>query len=110
MIFGIPVKFKDESHDQLHLKTAQVNIDINGKVEMKDKEDYDGDDIYYKLNIDFNQEIHVQHFFSYLDAISKLGGLVASIGPLLGILKPIFVLIYVIKMMNIVKRSNRKEY
>ena len=77
---------------------------------MKPKDEYDGDDIFCKLNIDFNQEIHIYYYYGYIDSIAKLGGLIATVGPLLGILTPIFALVYIIKMMNIVKQSNRKEY
>ena len=104
-IFGIPYKFKDFEDDTLHFRNAFLNVNAKGLQEFNPR--YTGDTISYQLNINFNREIHLQHFYSYIDAISKLGGLVASIGPLLGILTPLFVLNYVIRMMKIVRLSNR---
>lgn len=49
-----------------------------------------------KLNINYERALETKKFISYGDAIAKLGGLKSSLGPVLSILAPVFVLLFLL--------------
>ena len=46
------------------------------------------------IDIDFTEKSYEVHYFGYMDILGIIGGLNASIGPLLGQFTPLFIMNY----------------
>ena len=68
-------------------------------------EDYDqktGTDMVSNIDFDFTERIYVIHYFGIMDLLSKLGGLRASILPILGYAAPLLALHFLYTLAGII--------
>ena len=54
------------------------------------------------IDHDFVQKYYEIYFFGYMDILSIIGGLNASIAPILGMLSPIFIINYLYQLSKII--------
>ena len=62
------------------------------------------------LQFDFTERIFTLYYFNIFDILASVGGLKASIGPILSIATPISVLVFLIKLSIIIRDSLHESY
>lgn len=62
------------------------------------------------LQFDFTERIFTLYYFSVFDILASIGGLKASIGPILSIATPVSILIFLIKLAMIIRDSLHQNY
>ena len=70
-----------------------TNVDENYKVPLKDTPLNDSD-IIIMIDTDFTEKNYQIYYFGPMDILGIIGGLNASIGPLIGLLAPLFIINY----------------
>ena len=60
--------------------------------------------------INFERDITTLKYYSYGDIFSKLGGLKASLGPILGFITPLIALNFLIKLTAIIQANYTNSY
>jgi hypothetical protein len=72
-----------------------LNINVNGRVPVHEGNYSTGNsDVNVMLNHDFTEVEYLIKYFGFADIMSKIGGIVASLNPLLALLGPIMILVY----------------
>ena len=67
-----------------------MNIDENYLVPLKDTP-FETNEFLVMIDTDFTEKDYEIHYFGYMDILGIIGGLKASIGPLLGFFSPLFI-------------------
>ena len=62
------------------------------------------------IDHDFVQKYYEIYFFGYMDILSIIGGLNASIAPILGMLSPIFIINYLYQLSKIILGKYERQY
>ena len=104
-IFGIPVAYGD---DVINIVNWLENTNVDERKYSRLRSEYVSDTIFIQMNFDFTRKEFVIHYFGVFDIMSKLGGFKASIGPLVNIFAPIFILLFLISLSWIIKESFRR--
>ena len=60
--------------------------------------------------VDYQLEVQTRTYHGYIDLISQLGGLKSILSPFISNITPIFVVIFLMKLMKILKQSYANEY
>lgn len=71
---------------------------------------FDSSTITVNLEFDFTERVFTLFYFSLSDILSIIGGLKASISPLLSSLTPLFILIFLIKLSYIIREKMEQNY
>jgi len=74
--------------------------------------DGDHSDTYLHVNLDFDftERVFSYHFYTFLDILATLGGLNASIGPLLRLFGPLFVFAFLWNLSTIIRDHLKANY
>ena len=62
------------------------------------------------LEFDFTERIFTLYYFNVFDIMASIGGLKASIGPILSIATPTSILVFLIKLAMIIRDSLHQSY
>lgn len=71
---------------------------------------FNGTDIVYNLNMNFVERQYILNFYTFGDIMSKVGGLSASIMPILGEFTPFFVLFFLLQVTRVIKDKIQSNY
>ena len=74
-----------------------TNVDENYKVPLKDTP-FKSSDIIIMMDTDFTEKNYEIYYFGYMDILGIIGGLNASISPIIGLLAPLFIINYLITL------------
>ena len=55
-------------------------------------------------------EVETINYYGYMDIVAKLGGLKSILGPVLSLLTPFFVIVFLNQLSQIIKQSYVNEY
>lgn len=103
-ILGVPITYKDENVNKVLYSTSpDANQDYKSDV----KPEYDGSNVVLNLNMKFVERMFIIHFYSVGDILSKLGGLRASIMPILSQFTPFFVIYFLFLLVGVIQRNIR---
>ena len=108
-MLGLPVKFGDIIRDQLQFGMAKQFIDGDKKL-LKTPQYMGNSNMVVKLDVNYERAVEIRKYIGYIDSLGKLGGLKAIITPVLTILSPIFILVFLLKLTAIIKQSYKQEY
>ena len=64
----------------------------------------------FMLDFDFTQRVYSYSYFTVSDILAKMGGLSASIMPIIGRLAPFFALYFLLELSAIIKDHLTKRY
>lgn len=89
-----------------------LNIDVNGRVPIHEggEDDYESSDVIIMIDYEFTEKKYIISYFGYMDILSKIGGISASISPVLGIIAPAFILFYLHSLSLIIIENHKKKY
>lgn len=62
------------------------------------------------LDHDFTEKYYEIRYFGYMDILSIIGGLNASIGPIFGLFTPLFILNFLYQLAQLIINKNKKNY
>ena len=62
------------------------------------------------LDTDFTEKNYEVHYFGYMDILGIIGGLNASIGPLLAQFAPMFIMNYLYQLAQLIIGKYRQQY
>ena len=62
------------------------------------------------IDTDFTEKNYEIHYFGYMDILGILGGLNASIGPILGIFSPLFIMNYLYLLALLIVGKYKEQY
>ena len=98
----MPVEFKDEKVDKIVFSQAKLYID--GRKKLQQNEVYTGSsNLMVRLDIDYERAVETIRYYGYIDSLQKIGGLKSILTPLLSIMTPVFVLVFLLKLTKILK-------
>ena len=107
-MFGINFAFEDLLIPSLNYK-KNLNIDSNFKVPLKDTP-FETSRIKIMLDHDFTEKYFEIFYFGYMDILASIGGINASIKPLIGIVGPIFILNFMYQLAKIIHEKYEDQY
>ena len=82
----------------------------NYKLEKKKKQSHESSDLTINCDIDYMSITRTNHYHEIYEAITELGGMKAILQPMIDNLTPIFTVIFLIKLMKVIKQSQIDEY
>ena len=62
------------------------------------------------MDHDFTEREFIIRYFGYADILSKIGGLTASLRPILAFSAPVFVVVYLYTLSEIILKRNRAMF
>ena len=74
-----------------------LNVDETGKVPIDDRT-FGSSDVVILIDMDFTEKMFELYYFNFMDIMSIIGGLNASIGPVLGFIAPLFIMNYLYQL------------
>ena len=107
-ILGFNAGFEDIRIEHLAYR-KNLNIDKDYKVPIK-KRTSNSTDITIMIDHDFVERYYEIKYFGWMDILSIIGGYNASIGPMLGIFVPLFILNYLVQLAKVIHLQNEENY
>lgn len=77
-------------------------MDDNGKTPLRQEMFKTGTNIVSNIEFDFTERIYDIHYYGIMDVLSKLGGLRASIAPIIGYFVPLLTLHFLWSLAGII--------
>ena len=108
-VLGIDYAFEDNIIQNITFK-KNLWIDVNGKVPTHDGEYFTTSDISIMMDHDFTEREFLIRYFGYADILAKIGGLTASLRPILGFVAPIFIINYLITLSDVIMNKNKRVF
>lgn len=110
-ILGFDLIFENLIETNVTFKKS-LNIDVNGRVPIHEggEDDYESSDVIIMIDYEFTEKKYIISYFGYMDILSKIGGISASISPVLGIIAPAFILFYLHSLSLIIIENHKKKY
>jgi hypothetical protein len=102
-----PLAAYDIVETQIFWKTSK---DLNIDAVLENSNTFNSSNIVVKLNFEFTEQKFVLRYFTFLDILSRIGGLSASIGPVMRLAGPWLMLYFLQQLCGIIKDYQRKEY
>jgi len=89
-----------------------LNQDVNGRVPIHEggEDDYESSDVIVMIDYEFTERNYIINYFGYMDILSKIGGISASISPVLGFCAPAFILFYLHSLSQIIIQKHKVKY
>ena len=89
-----------------------LNTDVNGRVPIHEggEDDYSSSDVVIMIDYEFTERKYIISYFGYMDILSKIGGLAASISPVLGMIAPAFILFYLHSLSQIIIQKHKAKF
>lgn len=111
-LLGIPYSFDDNVIWELLWKQTIVRDDdfFTPIRFMVPDEQINGTDIISNIDFEFTERVYNIHFFGVIDILSQLGGLRASLMPLLGFFIPFFTIHFLYQLATIIQNSMKDKY
>lgn len=111
-IFGIPYKFADRIIWELIWKQTIVrNDDFFTPIRFQlPDEQINGTDIISNIDFEFTERIYNIYYFDAMDILSQLGGLRASLMPIMGIFIPFFTIHFLHQLAIIIQNDIKHKY
>lgn len=107
-MLGIKLETSDVLHEFLAYK-KNLNIDDDLRVPLKDTP-FNSSEVTIMIDHDFTQRYYEVYYFGVTDIMAIIGGLNASIGPLLKSLAPLFILNYLWALSEIIRHKHQEKY
>ena len=83
-----------------------LNVNVNGLTPTHDGEYFKTSDVTIMMDHDFTERVFIIRYFGYADILSKIGGLTASLRPMLAVLAPGFIVLYLFTLSDIILIRN----
>ena len=89
-----------------------LNTDVNGRVPIHEggEDDYSSSDVIIMIDYEFTERKYIISYFGYMDILSKIGGIAASISPVLGMIAPAFILFYLHSLSQVIIRKHKAKF
>lgn len=91
-----------------------LNINENGRVPVHDSIGgvayFKNSDVNIMLDHDFTEVQYTIKYFGFADIMSKIGGIVASLNPVMGILAPMLIIFYLSTLSQLILDKNKEKY
>lgn len=88
----------------------QTTPNLNKDYLVSPEPTFNGTDIVLSLNMKFVERQYILNYYTLGDLLSKVGGLRASIMPIIGYFSPLFVLYFLLELARVIKKSLNKDY
>ena len=98
-LLGVPLEYTDKVDKEVLWRKTQI---LNDDHKTGIREHYNRSLIQSNIDFDFTERIYDIHFYTHLDILSKLGGLRASILPIIGYFLPLLTLHFLWKLSYII--------
>lgn len=89
-IFGFSVSSENILLEHIHFG-RNINVNSDRKVPLK-LTPFETSEIVIMFDHDFTEKYYEIKYFGYMDILSIIGGLNASLGPIFGLFTPLFIL------------------
>ena len=92
-VLGLAIEHEDRIVTNITMK-KNLNINVNGRVPVHDGDYFKRSDVTIMLDHDFTEVEYLIKYFGFADIMSKIGGIVASLNPLMALLAPMLIIFY----------------
>jgi hypothetical protein len=106
-ILYIPVVGSDIVERSLYWKKS---AGVNSDYKIPNSETFNSSDIFVQVNFEYTEQIFKISYTGVVDIMAKIGGLSASVLPILRILGPWLILWFLCSLCNIIIETHKKEY
>ena len=106
---GITFEWEDRIITNITFK-KNLNINVQGKVPVHEGTYFNGSDVIIMIDHDFTERRYIIKYFGYADILSKIGGLSASIRPVLAAIAPLYIVLYLRTLAEIILDKNRAKF
>ena len=108
-IFGIPTAYEDFIVTNITFK-KNLNINVNGRVPIHDGTYYKSSDVIVMMDHDFIEREFTIKYIEFSDIIIQIGGLAASLTPILAALAPMFIILYLSTLSEVIMDKNKNIF
>lgn len=110
-ILGFDLIYEDLIETNVTFKKS-LNVDVNGRVPIHEggEDDYESSDVIIMIDYEFTERMYKISYFGYMDILSKIGGINASVTPLLGMIAPAFIIFYLHSLSIIIIDKHKEKY
>jgi hypothetical protein len=108
-VLGVSLEFADRIVTNITLK-SNLNINVKGRVPVHELNYFKSSDVVIMLAHEFTEVEYTIKYFGYADIIGKIGGIAASLAPILGIFAPMFILFYLSTLGDIILERNKSKF
>ena len=104
-MFGIPYEWEDIEKSELIWKQSIVRDDNNltPKRIVLPGEQIKDTAIISNIDFEFTDRIYRIHFYGLMDMLSEIGGLKASLEPLIGLFTPLFIASFLYQLAGVIQ-------
>ena len=89
-------------------KVPAVNSDYN--IDLKSPAQFNNSNLVVQLNFEFTERVFVLDYTGVLDIMSKVGGLQASIMPIMRMVSPWIALSFMFQLSRIIRSKSEDDY
>ena len=108
-ILGLAIEHGDKIVSNITLKKS-LNINVNGRVPVHDGTYYTKSDVNIMLDHDFTEVQYTIKYFGFADILSKIGGIIASLNPVMHLITPMLIIFYLSKLSQVILDKNKEKY
>ena len=93
--------FADRIVTNITLK-SNLKINIEGRVPLHDGDYFNSSDVVVMLSHEFTEVQYTIKYFGFADILGKIGGIIASLKPILEIIAPWLIILYLTTLADII--------
>lgn len=104
----MPLAFTNRTYKSVDW-TGEVNNNKDLRVPLMPKSEVNGTNMIANINYEFTERQYTLHYYSFKDILASVGGMRASVLPIIGLLLPYLGLWFLMMLGDIIRRHSAKN-